>query len=301
VVPLDRHREWYRYHRLFRDLLRAELERREPELVPRLHARAAAWCEANGLEESAIDHAQAAGDADLVARLVWDAAPRAYAAGRRPTALAQRCLIAISRQDWPRAEALATQALTVVRDGHLDDDVTSPLVYAVAARVALGRGDAPAARQQLARAARLRPLLTHSLPTYAVQALLELARAYLALNDAAGARAVLGQARDVVSLRPDLGNLPAQVEELRSALEAARPSGGSRSSACSVARDGPWTRRFHPLGVMRPPGRPCRMDAMHDGRRQLRRRRFPCQGSIWTTSPIGADATLSTRTATPSA
>jgi LuxR family maltose regulon positive regulatory protein len=372
VVPLDRHREWYRYHHLFRDLLRVELERREPQLVPRLHARAAAWCEANGLEEPAIDHAQAAGDADRVARLVWDAAPRAYAAGRRDTAiwwydwfedqglierypliaiqgamrhallgqpagverwtaaaerasasaapaeakwvegglallhaglcrdgveqmradarrareradpgdstrgpalhlegisyllvgdldhadrllaqsvevatedremnaasyaLAQRCVIAIQRQDWPRAEALATQALTVVRDGHLDDYVSSPLVYAVAARVALHRGDAPAARQHLARAARLRPLLTHSMPTYAVQALLELARAYLALNDAAGARAVLGQARDVVYLRPDLGNLPAQVEELRLALEVARealPGSSSLSTA----------------------------------------------------------------------
>jgi LuxR family maltose regulon positive regulatory protein len=149
-------------------------------------------------------------------------------------ALAQRGVIAIQRQDWPRAEALATQALTVVRDGHLDDYVTSPLVYAVAARVALHRGDAPAARQQLARAARLRPLLTHSVPTYAVQALLELARAYLALNDDAGARAVLGQARDVLNLRPDLGTLPAQVEELQSALEEARealPGSSSLSTA----------------------------------------------------------------------
>src|SRR5439155_22696215 len=30
VVPLDRHREWYRYHHLLRELLRAELRRREP-------------------------------------------------------------------------------------------------------------------------------------------------------------------------------------------------------------------------------------------------------------------------------
>ena len=35
VIPLDRHRDWYRYHRLFRELLAAELRRREPELVPR--------------------------------------------------------------------------------------------------------------------------------------------------------------------------------------------------------------------------------------------------------------------------
>ena len=121
-----------------------------------------------------------------------------------------------------------------MRDGHLDDYVSSPLVYAVSARTALHRGDLPRAQQHLARAARLRPLLTHSLPTYAVQALLELARAYLTLNDATGARAVLGQARDVLRLRPDLGILPSQVEELRSRLDTARaalPGSSSLSAA----------------------------------------------------------------------
>jgi len=52
-VPLDRHREWYHYHHLFRDLLGAEHGRREPELIQQLHARAAAWCEVNGLPELA--------------------------------------------------------------------------------------------------------------------------------------------------------------------------------------------------------------------------------------------------------
>jgi LuxR family transcriptional regulator, maltose regulon positive regulatory protein len=85
-VPLDRHREWYHYHHLFRDLLGAELRSCEPELVQQLHARAAAWCEANGLPELAIDHAQAAGDADRVARLVESLAFPAYASGRAQTA-----------------------------------------------------------------------------------------------------------------------------------------------------------------------------------------------------------------------
>ena len=53
VVPLDRRREWYRYHHLFRELLLAELRRREPGMLVELHLRAAAWCEANGLPESA--------------------------------------------------------------------------------------------------------------------------------------------------------------------------------------------------------------------------------------------------------
>src|SRR5262249_20498594 len=46
VVPLDRRREWYRYHHLFRELLRTELQRREPDQVPDLHFRAAMWFEA---------------------------------------------------------------------------------------------------------------------------------------------------------------------------------------------------------------------------------------------------------------
>ena len=85
LVPLDRQRRWYRYHHLFQELLLAELGRREPELIPELHARAASWCEANGLPESAIDHAQAAGDTDRVARLVWQLALPAYGAGRVDT------------------------------------------------------------------------------------------------------------------------------------------------------------------------------------------------------------------------
>jgi LuxR family transcriptional regulator, maltose regulon positive regulatory protein len=372
LVPLDRRRRWYRYHQLLRELLLAELERREPELVPQLHARAAAWYEANDLPEAAIDHAQAAIDPDRVALLVSEAAPRAYASGRRDTAiwwydwfearglmerypmiavqgamrhgllgqpagaerwtaaaeraaasagpaergivevllavlhamlcregiermradaqfarervepgstlegpalhlegasyllagdldradallarsaevatrdremnaasyaLAQRSLVAIRRHDWKSAGIFAEQALTVVEDGHLGDYVTSPLVYAVAARTALHRGDVAAAKAQLARATPLRPLLTYVLPTYAVPALLELAHVYFTLDDVAGARAALRQAGDVLRLRPDLGTLPAQVQELQSRLDSV-PAAGPGSSSLTTA------------------------------------------------------------------
>ncbi len=65
VVPLDHRREWYRYHQLFRQLLHAELTRREADMVPVLHLRAAAWHEGNGGFEAAIEHAQGADDAGL--------------------------------------------------------------------------------------------------------------------------------------------------------------------------------------------------------------------------------------------
>jgi len=85
VIPLDRHREWYRYHHLLRELLQAELRRREPEAVQDLHFRAAVWFEANAMPETAIDHAQAAGDYDRVARLILELQQPVWASGRVET------------------------------------------------------------------------------------------------------------------------------------------------------------------------------------------------------------------------
>ena len=87
VVPLDRRREWYRYHHLLRGLLQAELRRREPDLVQDLHFRAAAWFEANAMPETAIGHAQAAGDYDRVARLILELQQPVWAGGRVETVL----------------------------------------------------------------------------------------------------------------------------------------------------------------------------------------------------------------------
>jgi LuxR family maltose regulon positive regulatory protein len=70
LVPLDSERHWFRYHRLFGELLRHELGVAEPQRVPELHRRAAAWFRAAGQVSEAIDHAAAAGDVDGAAELV---------------------------------------------------------------------------------------------------------------------------------------------------------------------------------------------------------------------------------------
>ena len=74
LVPLDDRGEWYRFHHLFAELLRLELERREPETVTALHLRAYAWHRDHGTVEEAIHHALEAGAfaeaGDLVAT-VW--------------------------------------------------------------------------------------------------------------------------------------------------------------------------------------------------------------------------------------
>lgn len=53
--------ERYRYHTLFADVLRNELQRREPDVVPALHRRAATWYREAGDVGSAIEHALAGG------------------------------------------------------------------------------------------------------------------------------------------------------------------------------------------------------------------------------------------------
>jgi LuxR family maltose regulon positive regulatory protein len=71
LVPLDQEGRWYRYHHLFRDLLR---ERLKPQLgtdeIATLHTCASEWLEQSGLTEEALEHALAAGDTERAAMLV---------------------------------------------------------------------------------------------------------------------------------------------------------------------------------------------------------------------------------------
>ena len=69
LVPLDDERCWYRYHRLFADLLRKRLQQTQPDCLPDLHHRASVWHERNGFAAEAIEHALAAGGFDRAADL----------------------------------------------------------------------------------------------------------------------------------------------------------------------------------------------------------------------------------------
>ena len=357
VIPLDHHRGSYRYHHLFRDMLRAELDRLEPEFVPQLHARAAAWCEQNGEPDAAIEHMAAAGDIDEVARLVGTYAMPYYRSGRvvtverwlrrlddptllkrypevatfgaflnglrgrpddaerywfalehserdgpmadgssspqvwaalvrallcrhgiakmgadarlalkglpaasiwRPAALllhgislhfdgdlvraeevfeqtveeaagsgaisasvtahSELALLALERGAGEKAEADLAAARAQLEDQPIEEYVTVAIYHAASAQAALARGQAATAREQLVRAMRLRPQLTHAIPWFGVQTRLELARTHFALGDIEGARTLCREAFDVISQRPELGTLRAQADDLRDRL-----------------------------------------------------------------------------------
>ena len=85
LVPLDDRRQWYRYHHLFADVLRAHLLDEQPGEVAELHRRASAWFEANGDTTQAISHALAGGDSDRAADLMELAMPRCAGNGGRPS------------------------------------------------------------------------------------------------------------------------------------------------------------------------------------------------------------------------
>jgi len=70
LMPLDEVRGWWRYHRLFADLLRARLQQQRPGRVAVLHRAAAAWYEEHGLADDAVGHALTAGDTTWAARLI---------------------------------------------------------------------------------------------------------------------------------------------------------------------------------------------------------------------------------------
>jgi LuxR family transcriptional regulator, maltose regulon positive regulatory protein len=72
VVSLDTRRSWFRYHRLFAELLQLQLRRTNPEQMPDLHKTAADWFAGHGFGVEAVRHAQAAEDWQLAAHLLTD-------------------------------------------------------------------------------------------------------------------------------------------------------------------------------------------------------------------------------------
>jgi LuxR family transcriptional regulator, maltose regulon positive regulatory protein len=70
LIPLDDHREWYRYHHLFADFLSQRLRESERDQIAELHRRASEWYENEGLVDEAIQHALNAGDMESATRLV---------------------------------------------------------------------------------------------------------------------------------------------------------------------------------------------------------------------------------------
>jgi len=113
VTPLDDAGQWFRYHHLFRALLRAELQRTAPDRITHLHHRAAQWYAAewsvqSGAADEAVHHALEAHDLSLAAALVARAWRAEFNAGRWQTVV--RWVAAL-----PRDRVVADPALTAAQ------------------------------------------------------------------------------------------------------------------------------------------------------------------------------------------
>jgi len=363
----------YRYHTLLRDFLQRELMAREPEAIPTLHRRAAAWYRENNAYEPAVDHAFAARDLDLAATLVGNGWHLLHWSGRRATIrswvsrfgtdalearpwlavlaaweelaagdvagsarfadvavrgtfegtppdgtssfeaglsmlraamvrdgaddalanatravelegnvgswrdfalwqlaiarltvgdpagadtafadgieaagepghdairfciLGHRALVAAGRGAWDAAATLLAEVDAIEPVPPVDGYLSTIPSRAARISLAIRRGDIVGARRELARATSLRPLMTAAAPAGAVMFLLAFARAHLAVDDPAGARALVAQARDVIRERPDLGVLPAEVEALWATLSPAPRTRDGGATSLSVA------------------------------------------------------------------
>jgi LuxR family maltose regulon positive regulatory protein len=85
LTPLDRRRQWYRYHGLFREFLLGELRRTEPDIIMKLHRRAADWYESNEAPVLAVEHLLPTTDRDRTVRLVTKLTRQTYQAGQLST------------------------------------------------------------------------------------------------------------------------------------------------------------------------------------------------------------------------
>jgi LuxR family maltose regulon positive regulatory protein len=108
LIPLDRRREWYRYHALFREFLIGELRRTEPEVIETLHLRAAGWYESHRSPPMALEHLLATAERQRAAELTAEVTLATYQAGRMSTV--QRWLAALGDRDIAAYPPLAVLA-----------------------------------------------------------------------------------------------------------------------------------------------------------------------------------------------
>jgi LuxR family maltose regulon positive regulatory protein len=358
LVPLDGHREWFRYHALYREFLLGELRRVEPDVATKLHLRAADWYQSNGSPALAIEHLLNTPEQDRCIQLVTEQVLPTYFLGQvstvqrwlstlgdgaiegypplavlagwitaltgetgaaerwaavvdaasfdetpldgtasfdsaramlravmcasgpeqmladaevalaqepawspwRDTALvlgaqarllvgdedeaavlfaetitigaslggtdnlvdaaAELALLAMDHGRWGEASGYVERALEVIQEHRLHDYVVSVLAFAMAARLAMHRGDVDEADRQLARGMRARPSCTFAVPTFAVRARLQLAKIYSTRGDQATARHLLREIDEILLHRPELGVLVDQVAQVHQTVSS---------------------------------------------------------------------------------
>ena len=220
LAPLDEVRDWWRYHHLFADLLRARLQQQDPERIRGLHRRAGMWHEQHGPTDDAVRHAVAAGDAVWAAQLIERHADEILL--RSEGATLQRWLAALPPgliDSRPRLLIIQTRFASVEEiDGLLD----------AAERAVASTADEayePSAGRGVSRLAN-------------VPAMIAIGRAFAAYSHGDGEHAMAFATR----ARGEIGEGEWMLDSLAQALEGAaawlqgRPGEAERAIASSISR-----------------------------------------------------------------
>jgi LuxR family maltose regulon positive regulatory protein len=147
----------------------------------------------------------------------------------------ERGLLALERGDLSASESEVAQASAFVDDAPSADYVVTAILLAARARLAVAQGQGARAREMLAAAQRVRPMMTHVLSWFSVQARLELAKAHLDLSDAGGAATLYHEAEDILRRRSRLGTLVRQAEEVRARLTTVAEQSSGWASTLTAA------------------------------------------------------------------
>jgi LuxR family maltose regulon positive regulatory protein len=147
LIPLDDERRWYRYHHLFAEVLRAQLQQLQPHRLPELHCRARAWLEQSGRLHEAVNHALAGQEFAQAARLIAQIYGAKWQTGELATL--RGWLAAMPAEAWQAHPRLwMVQAWAVMTVGEFDD-VTAMLDKAEEALLALEADAAQRLRPEL--------------------------------------------------------------------------------------------------------------------------------------------------------
>jgi LuxR family transcriptional regulator, maltose regulon positive regulatory protein len=178
------------------------------------------------------------GDVDRASTLFAESATLAAAMGHTDSLVdseAELALLAMDRGRWADAARHVELALAAIDEYRMHDYVTSVLAFAVAARLAVHRGDLKEADRQLTQAMRARPTCTFVLPWLAVRTRLQLAKVYWATGDQASPRHLLREIDDILLNRPALGTLVDEVSEFRGMVTSSTHRGVTGGSPLSPA------------------------------------------------------------------
>jgi hypothetical protein len=120
LIALDHRREWYRYHHLFRELLRNELLSSDPAAAATINRRAAIWLGDRGFVSEAISHLVAAGEVEEAGELIASSWLRLASSGEHETVRVWLELLPFALREGDSRLCVAS-ALVAIATGRLDE------------------------------------------------------------------------------------------------------------------------------------------------------------------------------------